>query len=320
MSIANQDLLILIAIFGVVALGLDLLIGYTRIPSVTQALLFGVGAFSYAGITERFETPSFLLAVLVAVPIAMLISAITGFVSLRVVGDSFIVVSFATQLIGVQVIYNWSKVSGGPNGKYGLPFPSVFGWVPTTTTDFLVLTGSVCLLCYLVVTGLVLSPYGRLIRALGQEESALAAAGFSGLKLKVSTFMLCGALAAVGGVLYASYQGIAQVGDFSINLSMMLLAMVIIGGGGRIVGGLIGAALLQTLTFKLNQSGIPSSVSGPLNQAIFGGLVVAIVLFMPGGITGGAESLWRRGKGWISGRRASSRPVESATQLRKVEQ
>ncbi|MGP3533897.1 branched-chain amino acid ABC transporter permease [Microbacterium sp. RD1] len=294
MNVVVADLLIQILLFSVVTVGLDLIVGYARIFSVSHALLFGIGAFAYSGLFSLFGFDNVLLALVIAIPVAALLSALTAIVSLRVVGDYFIVVSFGLQLIGIQVIYNWTEVSGGSSGMFGLPYPDVFGWSPSSPVEYLVLVGIVVAIVYLIVVWLLLSPYGRLIRSLGQDEVALGAAGFSALSLKVSTFSLSGGMAAAAGVLYAGYTGVAQVNDFSLDLSITFLAMVVIGGGGRLAGGIIGALLMVLIPFALDQIGLPSSSSGPVKQAIFGALLLGIVLFLPSGITGGIADLWRR--------------------------
>jgi ABC-type branched-subunit amino acid transport system permease subunit len=301
MSITFQDIAVMILIYGIVTLGLDLVVGYARVFSINQALLFGIGAFSFA-FTVQHVGPgeNLLVAWAIAIPVAAVVSAIVALASLRIVGDYFIVASFATQLVGLQVLYNWTSVSGGANGVFNLPYPTIFGWTPTTILDYLWLTLVVAACCYGAVSFLLLAPYGRVIRALGENEQALAAAGFSVLRLKVGTFVLGGALAACAGVLFAGYIGVAQVADFSLSISITLLAMVIVGGAGRVVGGLLGAAMLVLIPKGLDLSNLQSSVSGPLKQLIFGGMLVVIVMFMTSGLTGIPSQLarlrWRRGE------------------------
>jgi branched-chain amino acid transport system permease protein len=280
------DILILICIFGVVTLGLDLVVGYAGIFSINQALLFGIGAFSYAFCFTHLGTSNLFAAWLIAIPIAGLISAIVALISLRVAGDYFVVASFGVQAIGLQVIYNWQDVSGGASGIFGLPYPTIFGWQPQTEGDFFLLTGAIALIAYAVIAFLLLSPYGRLVRGLGQDEQALAAAGFDPLRLKVNTFVLGGMLAAIAGVLYGGYNGIAQVADYSLDVSISLLAMVIVGGAGRIVGSVLGACVLVTLPHLLDHVGISSTSQGPVRQALFGVLLLVVILFLPSGASG----------------------------------
>jgi branched-chain amino acid transport system permease protein len=310
MSPELQDILVTILIYGIATLGLDLIVGYTRIFSVNQGLLFGVGAFSYAVTTQHLHTSSILVAWLIAIVVAAGLSAVIALISLRVKGDYFIVASFSAQLIGLQVLFNWNSVSGGPSGTYGLPFPSVFGWSPSSVGSYLWLALIVAAILYLLSGFLLISPYGRLLKALGNDERALSAAGFSPRILQLGAFVLGGAFAGIAGVLYAGYIGIAYANDFSITFSISLLAMVIVGGAGRIVGGLLGAALLVLIPRLLADLELSSATSGSIQQAVFGGMLLLIVLFLPTGLTGGGASLWR----WVRSRLASGRGTEVPAQ------
>jgi branched-chain amino acid transport system permease protein len=231
-------------------------------------------------------------------------------ISLRVAGDYFVVASFGVQAIGLQVIYNWQDVSGGASGIFGLPYPTIFGWQPQTEGDFFLLTGVVALVAYTIIAFLLVSPYGRLVRGLGQDEQALAAAGFDPLRLKVSAFVLGGMLAAIAGVLYGGYNGIAQVADYSLDVSISLLAMVIVGGAGRIVGSVLGAGLLVTLPHLLDHVGISSTSQGPVRQALFGALLLVVILFFPSGASGAFVPL-----AGLLRRRTRARSLASGTEV-----
>ncbi len=286
MSPATLDLVILLLIFAIVTVGLDLIIGYTRIFSINQALLFGVGAFSYAYCVDFLKTDSLVVAWAIALPIAAGLSAAIGLASLRVRGDYFIVASFGAQIIGSQVLFNWFSLTGGATGAYGLPFPRILGWTPETQNDYVLLVGVIAAVVYVAVALLLVSPWGRLVRALGEDQAALAAAGFDPRRLQVVAFVLGGSLAALAGPLYAGYLGIAQIGDYSLNVSISLLAMVILGGAGRVAGGLLGAGVFVAIPYMLDRTSLSSATSGQIKQAIFGGLLLFIVLFMPSGVTG----------------------------------
>lgn len=294
MSAVVLDLLIQLMIFSLITLGLDFIVGYTKIFSVNQALLFAIGAFTFAFCANTLNRTDLLLAWAIAVPCACAVSALAGLVSLRVRGDYFVVISFGLQTIGMQVIFNATSISGGASGTFGLPPVSVFGWQAQTQNDVLILVTVVAGLAYLLVTLLVRSPWGRLLRAVGEDEVAVEAAGFNVPRLKIVGFILGGALAALAGPLYVGYLGIAQVGDYSLNVSISLLAMVILGGAGRILGGLVGAAIFVGVPYLLNQFTLPLTMAAYLKQGIFGLLLLAIVVGMPSGLTGGVALLWHR--------------------------
>ena len=177
MSAAFLDILLLIGIFSLIALGLDFIVGYSKIFSVNQGLIFAIGAFSYVFTSQMLGIREVWLAWLIGAGISCLVSAIIGFASLRVRGDAFVVVSFGAQIIGMQVLYNATPLSGGQSGIFGLPGLTIFGWSPTSQLDYLLLIAAVAVVAYAVTALLVRSPWGRLLRATGQDEVAVAAAG-----------------------------------------------------------------------------------------------------------------------------------------------
>lgn len=294
MSAGVLDLLIQISIFALVTLGLDFVVGYTKIFSVNQGLIFAVGAFSFVFVTRVFGSNNIFLAWLIAVLCAIVLSALIGIASLRVKGDAFVVVSFGAQTIGIQAIYNIEPISGGSSGAFGLPLPSVFGWEPRTLPDYLILVLVVGVIAYLLSTLIIRSPWGRVLRAVGEDDVATAAGGFNPRRMQISAFMLGGAFAAIAGVLYAGYLGTAQVSDFSIDVSISLIAMVVLGGAGRILGGLVGAIIFVGVPFLLDLTNLPAAIAGYVQQGIFGAALLAVVLFAPAGLTGGVSELIRR--------------------------
>lgn len=287
MSAAFLDILILIGIFSLITLGLDFIVGYTKIFSVNQGLIFAVGAFSYVFTSQILGITDIFLAWLVAVVASCALSAIIGFASLRVKGDAFVVVSFGAQIIGMQVIYNATPLSGGQSGVFGLQGLTLFGWSPRSQVDYLILIAAVTVIAYLLTAFIVRSPWGRLLRATGEDDVAVSAGGFDPRKLKVVAFMLGGAYAAIAGPLYVSYIGTAQVGDFSLAISISLLAMVILGGAGRLLGGLAGAIIYVLVPYLLDFADLPSATAAFVKQGIFGIALLAVVLFLPSGLTGG---------------------------------
>lgn len=306
MNAVLVDLLIQLAIFSIITLGLDFIVGYTKIFSVNQALLFGIGAFSYAFCVQSLKTSNLLLAWAIALAVSAIVSALVGLISLRVRGDYFVVVSFGIQIIGMQVIFNVSALSGGQSGSFGLPAPTLLGWTPASQTDFLILVLGVAALLYLGTGLLLRSPWGRLLRSVGEEEAAVEAAGFNVRRVKIVAFIVGGCLAAIAGPMYVGYIGIAQVGDYSLNISISLLAMVLLGGAGRLAGGVVGAAIFVLVPYLLTRLSLPLSTAAFAQQAIFGALLLLVVVLLPGGLTGGSVSMAR----WLMARSKGRRGTD----------
>jgi branched-chain amino acid transport system permease protein len=288
------DISILALIYSVVVLGLNVISGYAGVFSVAQASLFAVGAFTYAGLDRVANNHELLVAWVLAGALGGLLSCLIALVSLRVAGDFFIVASFGLQLVVVQVLFNWSRISGGPAGAYGLSVPTLAGSDVIDQNTVLMVAALVAIVAYGVSAWLVFSPFGRLLRAMRDDEAALAAGGFSAKWLRLSAFVFGGVLAAVAGVLYAAYLGVAQTGDFDVSVSVMLLAAVILGGSGSLVGSLIGAVIFSGLPQVLDQIHVAASVAGPMQQLIFGALVLLVMVFARGGVASLLRT--RRGK------------------------
>lgn len=296
-----QNYLVLVFLFSVVVLGLNLIVGHARVLSVNQAALFGIGAFTYAAFTKlssgcltincdrnalvRFNLPhDVILVSLVAAVLAAVLSAIVALVALRIAGDYFIVASFGLQLVVIQVIYNMQFISGGPAGAFGLPYPTFLSWQFADTTTYLWVSLIALVLAFLLVSWVGRSPYGRLVRAMGQDERAVESAGFSIRRLKLSSFILGGVLAAIAGVLYAGYLGIAQTVDYNLDISITLLAMLVIGGTGSNVGAVLGVAFVIGVRQWLQLQDLPLSLVGAFQQLMFGVLLVLVVVLFPGGL------------------------------------
>jgi branched-chain amino acid transport system permease protein len=292
MHLVWSDLIILTLVYFVLTSGLNLIIGYARALSVHHAALFALGAFTYSTMSTRHWSHDLVVDALVAAAVAGIVSLVLAVGSLRIAGDYFIIASLAFQVLAINVLFNWKSISGGTFGVYGLDSPSVFGHHIATTNGFIVVAGVLATLTLGLVLWLARGPFGRLARAMGQSESAVAAAGFSVLRVRASVFVLAGMLAAVAGVLYSSYIGIAFANDFSINLSIQLAAMVVIGGAGSVLGGLLGAAVLAFTPSMLSTLHLNQDITSSVQQLVFAGLLIAVMLVAPGGLVSLPRRAW----------------------------
>lgn len=312
------DILSLSAIYSIVILGLGFIAGLGGLFSVVQAGMFGLGAFTYSGLYAYHAPTDLIVALPAAAAVGAVVSATLALVALRVSGDFFVVASFGLQIVLVDSLYNWNTVTGGPSGVYGLPTPHLLGKEFGTPAQNTALVICCAIVCYLLSWWLRRAPFGRLVRAMGADEVALQAAGFRPARLKLATFVIGGALASLAGVLYASYIGIAQVGDFDINASMLLLAAVLMGGSRSLFGSVLGAALFIGIPRLLSLLNTPASLAGPLQQLVFGLFLIMVMLFLPGGITSGLSQLVTSVRDAALGRRQGSRPESGPVPVREV--
>lgn len=282
-----QNIAVLFAINAILALTLNFIMGYAGIFSLAQAVFFGVGAYTAAYIALNFSD-SLLLAMGAAMVISAVISMALALPALRVRGEYFVAASLGLQMIGVTIFSEWKSVTGGLGGMVGIPPPVIFGYTITSTGAFLTLALIVLLLILGVTALLVRGSFGRSLMALRDSESAAQAYGKYVNAVKTLSVAVSAALASLGGVIYAFYMSFVNVEVFTLEVSILLMAMVIIGGTGTLLGPLVGAAIVMALPAALTYLPfIPPSELGTIQQIIYGGAMVLLMMFRPGGLVGG---------------------------------
>ncbi len=273
-------------IYVLLGLSTNLLVGIAGIFSVSQAAVFGVGAYIVAHFLLAPEPLPFLLALAIAAVCCIALNIIVTLPSLRVSGDYFVVTSFGIQLLATAVFTNWTAGTGGANGLPGIPPPDVFGYDLQTTPQLTALctVGVVlgCLAFFLIMR----APFGRLLRAIREDELAVAAAGKNVLRAKVSAAAMAGAFAGVAGGLYATFLSFIDPSSFDLDASILLLTMVVVGGARTLAGSIIGPFLLLALPQMLSLVEIPTTIAAAARQLIYGVLLILFMLFRPQGLAG----------------------------------
>lgn len=277
--------LVLAEIYVLLGLSTNLLVGIVGIFSVSQAAVFGVGAYIVAFFLMNTSV-SFLPALLVAASGCILLNILITLPSLRVSGDYFVVTSFGIQLLATAVFTNWTGGTGGANGLPGIPPPDIAGVQLSSNAQLAALTTVAAALGCLAFWLLMRAPFGRLLRAIREDELAVAAAGKSVLRAKVSAAALAGAFAGVSGGLYATFLSFIDPSSFDLDASILLLTMVVVGGARTLVGSVIGPFVLLALPQLLSMVEIPTTIAAAARQLLYGVLLIAFMLFRPQGLVG----------------------------------
>jgi len=277
--------IVLAEIYVLLGLSTNLLVGIIGIFSVSQAAVFGVGAYIVAACVMS-GTIGFVPAMVVAFIACVLLNILLTLPSLRVSGDYFVVTSFGIQLLATAVFINWTAGTGGANGLPGISPPEILSHTIGETYEFLILTSVVVWLGCLAF-GLVLrAPFGRLLKAIREDELAVAAAGKNVLRAKVSAAALAGGFAGTAGGLYATFMSFIDPVSFDLDASILLLTMVVVGGARTLAGSIIGPFVLLALPQILALIDIPTSIAASMRQLIYGLLLIAFMLFRPQGLAG----------------------------------
>ena len=275
----------MINIYIILVVSLDLIAGYTGMLSIAHAAFYGIGAYATALLSLHFQT-NFLFNMLFGIVGAAVLGVIIAFPSLRIHDDYFVIATFGFQMIVYSIFNNWIDLTRGPLGIPGIPVASLFGFNIDNHWKFLVLSAIFAFLAYLLVHKLVNSPYGRVLKAIREDEVFAQSLGKNVNSYKIQVFIIGGALASIAGNLYAHYVTFIDPTSFTILESILVISMVIIGGAGSLRGPIIGAAVLVILPEALRFVGLPSSVAANLRQIFYGSLLVLMMLYRPQGLVG----------------------------------
>jgi branched-chain amino acid transport system permease protein len=277
--------IILAEIYVLLGLSTNLLVGIAGIFSVSQAAVFGVGGYIVAYFLMN-DTMGFVPAMVIAAIACVVLNIVVTLPSLRVSGDYFVVTSFGIQLLATAVFTNWTNATGGANGLPGIPPPDLFGYSLDSNAQVTALTTAAMVLGGLAFFLIMRAPFGRLLRAIREDELAVAAAGKNVLRAKVSAAALAGAFAGSAGGLYATFLSFVDPSSFDLDASILLLTMVVVGGARTLVGSILGPFLLLALPQILTLVDIPTTIAAAMRQLIYGVLLIAFMLFRPQGLAG----------------------------------
>lgn len=278
-------LLVLVVIFGLLSASLDLIAGRIGLLPLCHAAFFGVGAYAASVFAVQFHC-GFLAASAAAVLAGILASPLVSLPSLWLRGDYFAIATFGVQILLWQLFNSWASVTGGPMGVTNIPSPHMFGWTADSPAKYLLLAVGVASVGWIFLLFLIRSPFGRLLLALRESGALIQSFGKSLTSVKMRAFAVSAGMAGLAGSLYAHYTGYIDPGSFTLNDSILVLAMVVIGGAGSLSGPWIGAAALIALPELLRFLGLPSSVAANLRQVAYGLCLVALMLWRPRGLAG----------------------------------
>lgn len=278
-------ILTMINIYAVLALSLNLLVGYAGLLSLCHAAFYGIGA--YIGTLLMVEVgigfwPALLLAIVGTAVLSFTISV----PALRLKDDYFVLASLGFQVIVFAVLYNWTSLTSGPYGVSGIPQPQLLGLKISSPLAYFLFTGAITLVCVGLLYLIGHSPFGRVLKAIREDEMAASALGKNIARFKMKAFAIAAGFAAVPGVLFAGYFRYIDPTSFTIMESVFILSIIIIGGTGNTIGPLLGTVLLLFLPEALRFLGMPDAVAANMRQIIYGLVLIIMLRFRPQGLRG----------------------------------
>ena len=278
-------LAILVGIYATLGISLNLVVGYTGLLSITQAAFYGIGSYATAILLTGFGM-NFFLSVIIGIAITIVVSFAIGFVLSRFRGDFFALGSFGFNIIIYSIFLNWQDLTRGPLGIPGIARPKLFGFALTENFHFLILVAVIVTIIYLISRYIVNSSFGRVLKAIREDEEAIAVFGYNTLFYKLAIFVIGAAIASVAGSLFATYITFIDPSTFVLNESIFILAIIILGGLANLRGSVFGAVILILLPEILRFVGFPSDIAAQMRQLVYGVLLIVLMMYRPQGLVG----------------------------------
>ncbi len=289
-------LLILFDIYLVVALSLNIIVGYVGLLTLAHAAYFGIGAYAY-GLTTLVLGWGFIPAALLAIGTSAILSAMMSIASWRFRGDFFVLISLAIQVMVFTVLKNWhdplqplgtiSNMTNGDFGLNGVPAANIFGYVFDQKIPVAILFSGFAIVAVFLSRYLLESPWGRMLRALRDDELAARGLGKDVRVAKVWAIAIGCGMAGFGGAMLASYMQYVNPTVADINEAVLLISMIIIGGvGNSFRGPFFGALLLILIPEGLRFIDMPITMAAEMRLMIYGLLLVLFMHWRPQGVAG----------------------------------
>jgi branched-chain amino acid transport system permease protein len=266
-------------ISAIFAMSLDILLGYTGLPSLGHAAYFGVAAYAVA-ILAVDQRAGFLACLLAALLAAGGAAALFGLLAIRATGTYFLMITLALGMVVWGLAFRWVSMTKGDNGISGVPRPELaLPWNFGAPLPFFYFALAAAALAWLALGLLVRSPFGMSLKGIRESESRMRSLGYNVWLHKYLSFIIAGLFAGFAGVLWAYYNGFVSPVDVQLVTSMEALLMVALGGSGTLIGPAIGAAVIVFLKNFV-------SVYTKRWLLILGAVYIGVVLFAPRGIVG----------------------------------
>src|SRR6267143_70787 len=278
-----RDMLVL----AILALSLDLLVGSAGMPSLGHAAYFGAGAYAAAIAGQRLGSDDLLLGLGAAIVVSALLALAIGAVAVRAGGIFFLMLTLAFAQMVFAIAFQAADITGGSNGFSGVRRPMFLGLDFNGPDALFHLVAVVFLIALLLVWRIRASAYGRALIGLRENERRMRALGYDTTRLKLSAFVLAGAIAGVGGALQAYSIRFVSPNDVGVARSVEGFVSVLIGGVSTLLGPVIGAVVVLFIERVL-----PSYIA--FSETVLGLVFIVFVLAARQGIVGLVRASYER--------------------------
>ena len=284
-----MQILMMTFLFSILAVSLNLILGYAGQVNLAHGVLFGAGAYASGLLVMRLGV-NFWLTIPIAALTATAIAFVVGYITLRLRGTYFSLATFGFVVMMLAVYSNLSGLTGGQIGLMPIPPASIGGLVlgPNQRLVRTYIVLAFLLLTMFIIDRIVHSRVGRAFIVIRENEDLAKSSGVNTFWYKMLAFGISSFFAGMTGAIYATYQGMISPADISLVVFFQILAACVVGGLGTLIGPVIGTAFVQFLPEILK------GFSEAYYYLVFGILLIIIVIWAPKGIMGGVEALRKR--------------------------
>jgi branched-chain amino acid transport system permease protein len=275
----------MLEIYILLALSANQKVGLSGLLSLAQAVFFGIGAYATAISITKFGLTYWSILPLTFF-CSIIIGLIFSFIAGRVRELYYTLATLAIQIIFYSILYNWISVTNGSYGISGISNPEIFGLKINTPGSFALFGGIWVLVVILFYSWFLKTPICRLIQATRDDQIAVLSLGKNPNYYKRISIILSAIVAGIAGSLYAIYASYIDPSSFTLDESILILSIVLIGGVGNIIGPVTGAVIYVLIPELLKFMQLPDSFAANMRMILFGILLVIIVRFKPKGIFG----------------------------------
>ncbi len=271
-------------IYTIVAVGLGLLMGFAGQISLGQAAFYGVGAYTTAILTASYGwSPWITLLLSLAVP--GIIAFILGQTMARLHGYYLAMATLAFGIIIQVLLVEWKSITKGASGFYGIPKLELFGFTFKQGLSFYYLVWFFAIIVIILSLNIIHSRIGRALRSIHDSEVASSAMGVDTGKYKMQIFVVSAMFAGLAGWLFAHMSFSISPGSFSLDSSILFLAMVVLGGSSSVWGAVTGALLISVINLLVHTLGQHVTfITSDFEHVLYGFILMIIVIFLPQGI------------------------------------
>ncbi len=277
-------ILILIGIYMILALSLNLILGFTGMLNLGHIALFGIGA--YTSTLLNITGAPFILSLLAAGFAASFFGFLLIFATKKLQGDYYALATLGFAFVVYSSLLNLTGLTRGALGIAGIPRPNFFGAVLKSNFSYLLLVFVFAAVTFFLINKIVKSKFGKLLEAMRDDEIGVRVLGKDTAKLKYKAIAISAFFAGVAGSLFAHYISFIDPSSFFINDLILVLTIVLVGGIASLRGSIAASFVIILIPELLRFLSLPSAIVGPARQIIYAIILLIILMYKPRGLFG----------------------------------